>query len=74
MKEIKFSTNYEQVLSFTDKDFKMKYEERVGDNPGYIQTVGGDTKHLALCPRCNNPVVILGIYKTPARKPMVFRP
>ena len=63
MKEIKFSTNYEQVLSFTDKDFKMKYEERVGDNPGYIQTVGGETKHLALCPRCNNPVVILGIYK-----------
>ena len=63
MKEIKFTTNYEQVLSFADKDFKTKYEERVGDNPGYIQIVGGETKHLALCPRCNNPVAILGIYK-----------
>jgi len=63
MKEIKFTTNYEQVLSFKDKDFKTKYEERIGNNPGYIQVVNGDTKHLALCPQCNNPVVILGIYK-----------
>ena len=63
MKEIKFTTNYEQVLSFADKDFKTKYEERVGNNPGYIQVVDGETKHLALCPRCNNPVAILGIYK-----------
>ena len=63
MKEIKFTTNYEPVLSFSDKDFKTKYEERVGNNPGYIQVVSGETKHLALCPRCNNPVAILGIYK-----------
>lgn len=63
MKEIKFTTNYEQVLSFADKDFKTKYEERVGNNPDYIQVVNGETKHLALCPRCNNPVAILGIYK-----------
>lgn len=63
MKEIKFTTNYEPVLSFADKDFKTKYEERVGNNPGYIQVVNGETKHLALCPRCNNPVAILGIYK-----------
>ena len=63
MKEIKFTTNYEQVLSFSDKDFKMKYEERIGDNPCYTQIVNGETKHLALCPRCNNPVTILGIYK-----------
>ena len=27
MKEIKFTTNYEPVLSFSDKDFKTKYEE-----------------------------------------------
>lgn len=63
MKEIKFTTNYEPVLSFADKDFKTKYEERVGNNQDYIQVVNGETKHLALCPRCNNPVAILGIYK-----------
>ena len=63
MKEIKFTTNYESVLSFADKDFKTKYEERVGNNPGYMQAINGEVKHLALCPRCNNPVVILGIYK-----------
>lgn len=63
MKEIKFTTKYEPVLSFSDKDFKTKYEERVGNNPDYIQVVAGERKHLALCPRCNNPVAILGIYK-----------
>ncbi len=63
MKEIKFTTNYDPVLSFSDKDFKTKYEERVGNNPGYMQVISGETKHLALCPRCNNPVAILGIYK-----------
>lgn len=63
MKEIKFTTNYEQSLSFMDRNFKIKYEERVGNNPNYIQVVDGEAKHLALCPRCNNPVVILGIYK-----------
>lgn len=63
MKEIKFTTNYEPVLSLADKDFKTKYEERVGNNPGYIQVVSGETKRIALCPRCNNPVAILGIYK-----------
>lgn len=63
VKEIKFTTNYESVLYFADRDFKTKYEERVGNNPCYIQVVKGETKHLALCPRCNNPVVILGIYK-----------
>ena len=63
MREIKFTTNYEPVLSFSDLDFKTKYEERVGNNPGYVQKVRGETKHLALCPRCNNPVAILGIYK-----------
>ena len=63
MKEIIFTTNHEPVLSFADKDFKTKYEERVGNNPDYIQVVNGETKHLALCPLCNNPVAILGIYK-----------
>lgn len=63
MREIKFTTNYEPVLSFSDQDFKTKYEEWVGNNPGYVQKVRGETKHLALCPRCNNPVAILGIYK-----------
>ena len=63
MREIKFTTNYEPVLSFSDQDFKTKYEERVGNNPGYVQKVRGETKHLALCPRCNNSVAILGIYK-----------
>ena len=63
MKEIKFTTNYEPVLSLADKEFKTKYEERVGNNPGYIQVVSGETKRIALCPRCNNPVAILGIYK-----------
>lgn len=33
MKEIIFTTNHEPVLSFADKDFKTKYEERVGNNP-----------------------------------------
>lgn len=63
MKEIKFTTNYEPVLSFADRDFKRKYEERVGNNPGYRQIVHGEMKHLAVCPRCNNPVAILGVYK-----------
>ena len=63
MKEIKFTTNYEPTLSFNDKDFKTKYEERIGNNLGYIQLVHGEKKHLAICPRCNNPVAILGIYK-----------
>ena len=63
MKEIKFTTNYEPVLSFTDRNFKIKYEERIGNNENYRQVVHGEKKHLALCPRCNNPVVILGVYK-----------
>ncbi len=63
MKVIKFTTGYEQVLSIEDKDFKIKYEERVGDNQDYKIQVDGDIKHLALCPQCDNPVVILGIYK-----------
>lgn len=62
MKEIKFNTEYEPVLSFLDKNFKIKYEERVGNAVGYRQKIHGEVKHLALCPRCNNPVVILGIY------------
>lgn len=64
MKEIKFTTGYKELpLLFSDKDFKTKYEDRVGGNPDYTQVINGDEKHLALCPRCNNPVVILGIYK-----------
>lgn len=63
MKVIKFTTQYEPVLSISDKDFKAKYEERVGINQNYIQVVDGEKKRLALCPKCNNPVVILGIYK-----------
>lgn len=63
MREIKFTTSYEPVLSFVDTKFKEKYEERVGDNLSYTQIINGETKHLALCPRCNNPVAILGIYK-----------
>ena len=63
MREIKFTTNYEPALSFSNKDFKEKYEEKAGNNPGYAQKINGETKHLAVCPRCNNPVVILGVYK-----------
>ncbi len=63
MKEIKFTTKYEQTLSFEDKDFRVKYEERVGDNENYREVVDGETKHLAVCPLCDNPVVILGVYK-----------
>lgn len=63
MKEIKFTTGYEPALSFKKRDFKEKYEGRVGDNPNYTQMINGDLKHLALCPLCNNPVVILGVYK-----------
>ena len=39
MRQIKFTTAYEQILSFDDKDFKIKYEERIGNNPGYTQTI-----------------------------------
>ena len=64
MKEIKFTTRYDDpTLPFSDKDFKGKYEGRIGDKSDYIQMINGEKKHLALCPRCNNPVVILGIYK-----------
>lgn len=63
MKEIKFKTCYEPVLSFSDRDFREKYEERTGNNKGYIQVIDGEKKHFALCPRCENPVVILGIYQ-----------
>ncbi len=63
MKEIKFSTNYEQILSFDDRDFKIKYEERISKNKDFVQVIKGETKHLAICPRCDNPVAILGIYK-----------
>ena len=63
MRQIKFTTAYEQILSFDDKDFKIKYEERIGNNPDYTQTINSVRKHLALCPLCNNPVTILGIYK-----------
>lgn len=41
----------------------LKYEERIGNNSSYTQVVKGEIKHLALCPLCNNPVAILGIYK-----------
>lgn len=63
MKEIKFTTKNEPALSFRDRDFKIKYEERVGNNESYCQFIDGDKKHLAICPKCNNPVVILGVYK-----------
>lgn len=63
MREIKFTTNYESTLSFSDRNFKEKYEERIGHNSAYKQVVNGETKHLAVCPRCDNPVVVLGIYK-----------
>lgn len=63
MKEIKFTTRHEPVLSFSDKNFKEKYEEKVGNNLGYAQILNGELKHFAVCPRCDNPVVILGIYK-----------
>lgn len=64
MKEIKFTTRYDDpTLSFSDKDFKGKYEDRIGDKSDYIQIINEEKKHLALCPRCNNPVVVLGIYK-----------
>ena len=69
MREIKFTTQYENALSFDDKDFKEKYEKRVGDRSEYMQVIDGDKKHLAVCPRCNNPVVILGIYKKIEQKP-----
>ena len=72
MKEIIFTTNHEPVLSFADKDFKTKYEERVGNNPDYIQVVNGETKHLALCPLCNNPVAILGIPMQDMLKELIF--
>lgn len=58
MRQIKFTTAYEQILSFDDKEFKIKYEERIGNNPGYTQTIDGVRKHLAWCPLCNNPVTI----------------
>ena len=32
MRQIKFTTAYEQILSFDDKEFKIKYEERIGNN------------------------------------------
>lgn len=63
MKEIKFTTGYEDVLPFNDKNFKAKYEERTGKNPAYTTKINGEIKHLAVCPRCDNPVIILGIYK-----------
>lgn len=69
MREIKFTTKYEPTLSFKDEEFKKKYEERVGNNEDYCQMIDGEKKHLAVCPRCNNPVVILGIYKKIANTP-----
>ena len=63
MREIKFTTNFESVLKFSDKDFKIKYEEHVGNDERYLYKIDGDEKHLAVCPRCDNPVVILGIYR-----------
>lgn len=63
MRVIKFTTNHEQILSFDDKNFKTKYQEKIGNNPAYVQQIDGEIKHLAVCPRCNNPVAILGIYK-----------
>lgn len=63
MKEIKFTTHCEPVLSFEEEGFKRKYEEKTAKSNGYRQEIGGDTKYLALCPRCDNPVVILGVYR-----------
>jgi len=63
MKVIKFTTQYEPTLSFNDNDFKEKYEERVGNNNAYKQYIDGSLRHLAVCPKCNNAVIILGIYK-----------
>lgn len=64
MKEIKFTTSYnESTLSFLDENFKKKYKEQVENNSNYTQKINGKQKHLALCPRCNNPVAILGVFK-----------
>lgn len=64
MKEIKFTTSYnESTLSFLDENFKKKYKEQVENNSNYTQKINGKQKHLALYPRCNNPVAILGVFK-----------
>lgn len=63
MKEIKFATGYEDVVYLSDKNFKTIYKDKVGNKPGYTQVIGGETKHYAVCPRCNNAAIILGIYK-----------
>lgn len=63
MKVIKFSTGYEKALSIDSKNFKRLYEEQIGDNRAYLQNIDGEVKHMAVCPQCNNPVAILGIYK-----------
>lgn len=69
MKAIKFTTDYEKVLYVNDSDFKAKYETIISGNAGYVQKIGGEYKHFAICPRCNNPVIILGIYKKIATAP-----
>ena len=42
MREIKFTTNFESVLKFSDKDFKIKYEEHVGNDERYLYKIDGD--------------------------------
>lgn len=71
MKEIKFTTNYEVTLSIQDKNFKTEYKNKIGNNQNYKQVIDGDTKYLALCPRYNNPIAILGIYKKTNTAPHV---
>ena len=63
MKVIKFTTGQEAVTRVDTKDFAQTYMDRVGKNEAYRILDGGDIKHLAVCPKCNNPVVILGVFR-----------
>ncbi len=42
MKVIKFTSHYESTLSFSDTDFREKYEARIENNNAYTQTIDGD--------------------------------
>ena len=42
---------------------KEEFEKATKRKYPYYQVVGGKYKHFALCPRCQNPVTIVGFYK-----------
>jgi len=59
MRRIKFSVN--DIIDYP-VDITV-YEEFTHNDKPYVHVKDGRINHYAICPKCNNPAIILGLYK-----------